>query len=162
MSLFERLQDWYKLHCDGDWEHTYGIKIETMDNLGWYISVDLTGTLLEEVEFLPVLIGTSESKDEFWVDCKKEDEIFIGMGSADSLEKLISVFLDWADDNSDASAWDDEVNMLIQRCEKCNDADEFRTLYREIDSIPAEHIRKNEMIKIFNDKWSVLVKDIKE
>lgn len=34
-NIFEWLQKWYKSQCDGDWEHEYGIKIETVDNPGW-------------------------------------------------------------------------------------------------------------------------------
>jgi hypothetical protein len=29
------LQVWYGAQCNGSWEHTYGIKIETLDNPGW-------------------------------------------------------------------------------------------------------------------------------
>jgi len=34
------LQAWYVVQCDGDWEHTYGVKIETLDNPGWMLRVD--------------------------------------------------------------------------------------------------------------------------
>ena len=33
------LEDWYADLCNGDWEHTGGIKIETLDNPGWCITV---------------------------------------------------------------------------------------------------------------------------
>jgi len=29
------LQQWYSEHCDGAWEHGFGITIETIDNPGW-------------------------------------------------------------------------------------------------------------------------------
>jgi hypothetical protein len=38
------LQSWYQSQCDGDWEHEFGIRIETLDNPGWHIEIDLTGT----------------------------------------------------------------------------------------------------------------------
>jgi hypothetical protein len=28
------LQGWYATQCDGDWEHEYGVSIETLDNPG--------------------------------------------------------------------------------------------------------------------------------
>ena len=34
-AVFQRLQKWYKSQCNGDWEHSFGIKIETLDNPGW-------------------------------------------------------------------------------------------------------------------------------
>jgi hypothetical protein len=45
------LQSWYMSHCDGDWEHGYGISIETLDNPGWTLRFDLAGTPLEGRDF---------------------------------------------------------------------------------------------------------------
>lgn len=45
-NLLEWLQDWYLQQCDGEWEHFYGVKIETLDNPGWYIEIDLNDTTL--------------------------------------------------------------------------------------------------------------------
>jgi len=36
----------YRGQCDGDWEHSYGVKIETLDNPGWLVTIDLTDTTL--------------------------------------------------------------------------------------------------------------------
>ncbi|MFG3697676.1 Imm53 family immunity protein [Micromonospora sp. NPDC047620] len=41
------LESWFVRQCDGDWEHEYGIRIETTDNPGWTIEVDLLGSDLE-------------------------------------------------------------------------------------------------------------------
>jgi hypothetical protein len=41
------LVNWYAAQCDGEWEHEYGIRIETLDNPGWSISIDLVGTSTE-------------------------------------------------------------------------------------------------------------------
>jgi hypothetical protein len=35
VSTIER---WYKMHCDGTWEHHLGITIETTDNPGWLVT----------------------------------------------------------------------------------------------------------------------------
>lgn len=45
------LQGWYAAHVDGDWEHQSGITIETLDNPGWRIRIDLAHTELESVPF---------------------------------------------------------------------------------------------------------------
>lgn len=42
-STLERLADWYLRHCDGDWEHGFGFKIETIDNPGIALKVNLEG-----------------------------------------------------------------------------------------------------------------------
>ena len=43
-SDFDYLAHWYAAHCDGDWEHDFGIRIQTLDSPGWSISIDLSGT----------------------------------------------------------------------------------------------------------------------
>ena len=68
MELLKRLQNWYKMHCDGDWEHSYGVIIDTLDNPGWKLSVDLTDTLLEDAEFLPIHIKVFSF---FWQSIQK-------------------------------------------------------------------------------------------
>lgn len=39
--MIQWLQNWYSSNCDGDWEHDYGITIETIDNPGWNIKIDV-------------------------------------------------------------------------------------------------------------------------
>ena len=43
----EWLQTWYANQCDGDWEHSYGVAIDTLDNPGWSVQIDLTDTPLD-------------------------------------------------------------------------------------------------------------------
>ena len=45
-KLYE-LQKWYASQCDGDWEHSNGIKIMSIDNPGWHVAINLTDTELE-------------------------------------------------------------------------------------------------------------------
>jgi Immunity protein 53 len=51
VSTLEELQRWYRLHCDGDWEHEEGIIIETLDNPGWRMRISLRDTELESKPF---------------------------------------------------------------------------------------------------------------
>ncbi|WP_209980006.1 Imm53 family immunity protein [Paenibacillus eucommiae] len=44
-------EKWYAENCDGDWEHCYGIRVSTIDNLGWAIDIQLEGTYLEDMDF---------------------------------------------------------------------------------------------------------------
>jgi len=32
------IDEWYQRKCDGVWEHTYGVRIETCDNPGWIVT----------------------------------------------------------------------------------------------------------------------------
>jgi immunity protein 53 of polymorphic toxin system len=41
------LEEWYVSQCHGDWEHSWGVKIDTLDNPGWSISIHLDETRAE-------------------------------------------------------------------------------------------------------------------
>lgn len=157
MELLKKLEHWFLLNCDGDWEHSYGITIDTLDNPGWKLVVDLTDTLLEDVAFHSVQVGDSTDKKNFWINCYKENNVFIGMGSTDSLKKILSIFLEWADCNSDTSTWDATVTNLIKQCKVCNDVEQLRQLYKDIELIPQEHPRKRELVDLFDAKWNAII-----
>jgi hypothetical protein len=46
-SALEFLAAWYSDQCDGEWEHEFGVRLDTLDNPGWYLRVDLIGTAAE-------------------------------------------------------------------------------------------------------------------
>ena len=74
-SLTE-LQAWYRSQCNDDWEHSYGVKIETLDNPGWSVTVDLTETELQDREFKPVARGAIAhdlNQDRDWIVCKSRN-----------------------------------------------------------------------------------------
>ena len=54
MSALSRLEAWYMRQCNDDWEHQYGVKIDTLDNPGWSVTVDLIDTNLDGVDFVTV------------------------------------------------------------------------------------------------------------
>lgn len=85
--------------CIGDWEHTYGITIETIDNPGWSLEVELADTPLYEKKFQDLKIQRDDEDD--WVIVKVIDGNFIGYGGPQSLEELINIFLEWASDNEE-------------------------------------------------------------
>ena len=95
MDELQQLQDWYSSQCNGDWEHTYGVKIETLDNPGWSIEIDLRETDLAERSFAPLSRGDTED-DSDWIRCKVEHEKFMGAGGSNNLAELLRAFLTWA------------------------------------------------------------------
>ncbi|WP_223653945.1 Imm53 family immunity protein [Hymenobacter psoromatis] len=46
-----RLQDWYEINYNGDWEHNSGLSLTTLDNPGWHLILSLQDTTLENIEF---------------------------------------------------------------------------------------------------------------
>ena len=59
-AAFEWLQHWYAGRVDGEWEHQNGVRIETPNNPGWSLSVDIGETGLREQAFAPVVVERSE------------------------------------------------------------------------------------------------------
>ena len=96
MTELKRIQDWYLSQCNQDWEHQYGIRIETLDNPGWTLEVDLSDTDLEGKDFTALNRG-DPGDDADWIHCKVEQDKFSGSGGARNLAELMRFFLNWAD-----------------------------------------------------------------
>jgi hypothetical protein len=99
MSRIHELQEWYLSQCNGDWEHEFGVKINTLDNPGWTIEIDLEGTGIEERPFAERAYGVGDdagqSGDE-WLHCMIDEGKFKGAGGPRKLEEIIEIFLGWA------------------------------------------------------------------
>lgn len=97
-----RLQDWYRAQCNGDWQHSYGIEISTLDNPGWSLTIDLTDTYLQHMAFKAVeqgKIANDTSDPEDWFVCKVEGQRFLAFCGPRNLEGVIGLFLEWARSN---------------------------------------------------------------
>ena len=102
-DALQQLQHWCLAQCDGDWEHSYGVKIDTLYNPGWALAVDLTGTSLEDVTFDKVTRGAvagelTENQD--WLICEVKKKTFTGAGGPKNLNALIGTFLAWANNHA--------------------------------------------------------------
>jgi hypothetical protein len=95
--VFRSIQDWYAAQCDGDWEHEFGVKIATLDNPGWSVSIDLAGTALENAEFTEI---SNLAPQVDWINSKVQGRKFEGRCGPGMLEAVISSFLAWANDVS--------------------------------------------------------------
>ncbi|MFN4142638.1 Imm53 family immunity protein [Aestuariivirga sp.] len=96
MDPMERLQRWYIAQCDGEWEHDYGVVIESLDNPGWRISIGLRGTALEARDFVKTAHGAEAEGPDWWV-CWVEDHKFLAASGPASLLRIIEIFCDWAE-----------------------------------------------------------------
>ena len=94
MSGLQRLQAWYAGHCNGDWEHDCGVKIESIDDPGWCVRVGLRGTPLYDRSFaeLERLHAGNE-----WVHCRVRNGCFEGYGGPLMLDEIVTIFFAWAD-----------------------------------------------------------------
>jgi hypothetical protein len=90
--MIKEIENWYLSNCNGDWEHQYGVTIESLDNPGWRVFIDLTGTKLEQIDFEE--INNIESESE-WIVCKVENNKFIGADGPHNLNEILSIFINW-------------------------------------------------------------------
>ena len=86
------LQDWYAAQCDGDWEHEYGVRIDTLDNPGWHLKIDLAETEFATRPFDGIEWHRS---DDEWLVCRLEGETFDAACRPHQLVDAIAAFRDW-------------------------------------------------------------------
>src|SRR5688500_11087080 len=86
------LQHWCLSQCDGDWEHGFGVHIETLDNPGWIVKINLIGTELEGQRFDRIKIERSEQD---WILSWVEEDIFKCASGPLNLDESLSFFRTW-------------------------------------------------------------------
>src|SRR3990167_10532945 len=94
------LARWYGAQCDGDWEHSYGVAIETLDNPGWALKIDLSDTPLESAPFEAVARNLDAQDGDpavRWYTCRVTDRRFEAAGGVQDLEALVGIFRHWAE-----------------------------------------------------------------
>jgi hypothetical protein len=89
-DLLTRLQNWYKTNCNGDWEHSWGLSIGTIDNPGFSIRINLADTSLENLEFERII----DNGDFDWIFIKVKDKVYEAHSDPSKLTLAISIFLD--------------------------------------------------------------------
>lgn len=95
-DVLQWLQGWYHQQCDGDWEHQNGISVQTLDNPGWRVTINLEDTTLEERSFTTV---EWENNVADWGRCWVTDGVFHGAGGPLTLIPLLTVFRQWVADD---------------------------------------------------------------
>jgi hypothetical protein len=95
------LQQWYGAHCDGDWEHEYGVRLTSLDNPGWSLWIYLHGTELEQKPFKDFEVERTAND---WVQCRtKPNEEFSGFrtfeayGGVTNLSEMLQAFRAWVE-----------------------------------------------------------------
>lgn len=97
------LMHWYLAECAGDWEHSYGVKIDTLDNPGWSLKIDLRETGLIGRPFARVDHGEpADDLDEWnrlgsWWTAYVDGHYFEAACDPLDLSEAIRVFRDWVE-----------------------------------------------------------------
>jgi hypothetical protein len=94
MNPLERLQAWVSRQCDGDWEHGAGFRLETLDNPGWMLTVDLSATKYGSIGPLRM---TEQRSEIDWIQLELTNETFVACGGIANLTEIVERFLSLVD-----------------------------------------------------------------
>jgi hypothetical protein len=89
------LQEWYASQCNGEWEHGYGIHIDTIDNPGWRVKINLKNTSLENNN---IPLKNLERNEDDWVQIWVKDSVFQAAGGAKNLFEILTIFQRWVNE----------------------------------------------------------------
>lgn len=90
MTALEGIQAWYLAQCDGVWEHDHGVRIETLDNPGWSVRIDVKTSSERPFQ------ATDERRSETdWIVCRVNSGVFEACGGHGNLAEILSGFLEW-------------------------------------------------------------------
>jgi len=117
MDLINWLEGWYESNCDGSWEHLYGISIDTIDNPGWHLKVNILDTLYENVTFDDITIERTEHD---WMFCRKIDGNIDCAGGPRNLNEMLEIIKKWMEENKPNLAVEDEHNRKIMENREFN------------------------------------------
>lgn len=118
---FEDIQAWYAELCNGDWEHGYGVHVETMDNPGWSLRINLSETPWREATFeefdenpdpgldpdLPYY-GQKGPFLKAFIEEVDGRRVWTGWCDRYSFDRLVGLFLDFAETAPLVGRYDDE------------------------------------------------------
>ena len=93
MDLISKIQDWYHSNCNGEWEHDFGVNIGTLDNPGWSVEIDLSGTPLQNKSFNEIKLNRT---DDNWIHCWVENKKFNAACGPRNLDEALEIFINWS------------------------------------------------------------------
>ncbi len=89
MEIIDWIQNWFKENCDGKWEQGEGILINTLENPGWEVEIDISNTSIANIDLSWIL---NENGKHDWYGVKIENQKFNASGDAGKLEFLLNLF----------------------------------------------------------------------
>lgn len=90
----EWLDGWYQRQCNGEWEHTQGVRLKSLDDPGWHLTINLAGTSAVNARPQQLRLDTQSGG---WLACSIAGECFEGSGDPRKLEQIIGVFRRWVE-----------------------------------------------------------------
>jgi hypothetical protein len=91
MSL-SALEKWYAGLCNGEWEHGYGVRIDTLDNPGWRVHIGLHGAKRQDAALAKAALTRSQGD---WISYRVVQEEFQVARGPKNLSETIDIFVGW-------------------------------------------------------------------
>ncbi|MDB1086593.1 immunity 53 family protein [Streptomyces sp. ACA25] len=95
--VLDWLQSWYAAQCDGGWEHEWGVTIDTLDNPGWTVRIDLDGTELAGRVYPRQWVTRGEDD---WVTAWSSEKTFHVACGPGNLTEGLTLFRTWASEGA--------------------------------------------------------------
>lgn len=92
MENIKAIKKWFKFQCNGDWEHEYGVQIQTISNPGWSVQIDLSDTVLDGF----IIDEDIDNGNDDWFFIKSDGKIFSGSGDFNKLNIILDKFVSFA------------------------------------------------------------------
>ncbi len=86
------LQAWFGAQCNGDWEHSEGVSISSLDNPGWRVQIHLAGTALQGRAYSRSEVSHAEHD---WCWTWVEHDVFHAACGPLNLGEAIHTFRQW-------------------------------------------------------------------
>ena len=96
MDLIKWLEQFYLSNCNGDWEHMFGVKIDTLDNPGWFLQFEIAETEYEDCIFEDI---KDYRTDDDWIACKKENNVITCACGPENLGEVLGIVKNWTERN---------------------------------------------------------------
>ena len=88
-TLLQWFQAWFQSECNGDWEHGFGVYINTIDNPGWHVQIGLVDT---ELGGLEIDYNLEEGTENDWYNISIKENKYNAAGDPTKLEFLLENF----------------------------------------------------------------------
>ncbi len=99
VGVLDRVAEWYQSNATVFSSNAEAVKINTLDNPGWLVKVDLAGTELENLQLENFEVDRGDSD---WCQSFLRDHVFVGAGDPSRLQEILGRFLEFAS----SSAWE--------------------------------------------------------
>ncbi len=88
------LMYWFWSQCNGDWEHEYGIVLDTTSEGKWKLDISISNSILDGVEFISNDFIANAGNE---VECKFDNQSLVVYADTQNIIRVLQSFRAWAE-----------------------------------------------------------------